>query len=220
MKVRPRPKPNRDGVSWIQLNHPSIKNAKTLSVPKSIRDRRKLRDGKHVVCVFQPDRGRPFEQTIRLTSGGEYQISDRVRNILDRSKHLTIRLADANAVYLGDEGGLEGEARVREHIVRERQPSLRNAKLAEGQVCEVCGFDFSEVYGPLGDGFAEVHHLKILALRKRRSLTRMDHLSTLCSNCHRMAHRAIAKKTIPENHTLEHLKEALSPAKGRQRTKR
>jgi hypothetical protein len=50
----------------------------------------------------------------------------------------------------------------RSHILvnhYERNPHLRAAAVkAHGTRCQVCGFSFSENYGPHGDGYIEVHH--------------------------------------------------------------
>lgn len=54
--------------------------------------------------------------------------------------------------------------------------------------CHVCGFDFAEKYGGIGEGYIEVHHEKPLAGRKRARKTVMSELECLCANCHAMAH--------------------------------
>lgn len=53
--------------------------------------------------------------------------------------------------------------------------------------CEVCGFDFEAVYGELGRGFIECHHVVPLSEGQRK--TSLRDLALVCSNCHRMAHR-------------------------------
>ena len=76
-----------------------------------------------------------------------------------------------------------------------RNPTLiRRAKERAGGTCEVCGFNFSAVYGDPGDGYCEVHHL--IPLSERSELewtqnlrTRIEDVAVLCANCHRMVHR-------------------------------
>lgn len=89
----------------------------------------------------------------------------------------------------------EGRILVATHLRRERNPRLRRAKLdavaAQGLplACEVCGFDFADSYGEVGAGYIEVHH--ILPLHASGPVTtRLEDLALLCSNCHRMIHRA------------------------------
>ncbi|MEU3303745.1 HNH endonuclease [Streptomyces sp. NPDC006678] len=88
---------------------------------------------------------------------------------------------------------LEGRLLARWAISRERSPELRRRKIAQarklGQAlqCEVCAFDFSRMYGRLGDGYIEVHHILPLHIAGPRE-TGLDDLAFLCANCHRMCH--------------------------------
>lgn len=65
-----------------------------------------------------------------------------------------------------------------------------NAIRIHGTKCMACGFDFEEVYGELGKGFIEVHHIKPLStLNEEIVINPATDLICLCSNCHRMIHR-------------------------------
>lgn len=81
-----------------------------------------------------------------------------------------------------------------EHLVKEgRIPTSKVLQLKEklGCKCSVCGFEFKQMYGDIGDGFIELHHLipySKLDKGKSRKLTEDDFV-VLCSNCHRMIHR-------------------------------
>ena len=74
----------------------------------------------------------------------------------------------------------------------ERSPRNRaEAIRIHGTKCQVCGFDFSEVYGEIGEGFIEVHHISPLS--SKNAVVRIDpstDLVCLCANCHRMIHKA------------------------------
>jgi 5-methylcytosine-specific restriction protein A len=89
----------------------------------------------------------------------------------------------------------EGRLLYRLHRSRERSPALARRKKAQAAArlgrlrCEICGFDFAERYGSLGDGFIECHHVLPLA-RAGERVVRLTDLALLCSNCHRMIHRA------------------------------
>src|SRR5438309_5219738 len=92
-------------------------------------------------------------------------------------------------------GAIEGGLRVALARHRARERWLRDAKITrakeahDGRLpCEVCGFDFFEVYGEVGRDYAQVHHLKPLGDRTKPSLTRLDDLTVLCANCHVMVH--------------------------------
>lgn len=73
----------------------------------------------------------------------------------------------------------------------ERDPKIRRkALLIHGFKCEVCGFDFEEVYGEIGKEFIEVHHIKPLSsIGEETDIDPRTDLICLCSNCHRMIHR-------------------------------
>jgi 5-methylcytosine-specific restriction protein A len=88
----------------------------------------------------------------------------------------------------------EGALLTREHVSRERNRRLVEQKKQvamekQGSVaCEVCGFDFGKVYGERGVGFAECHHTTPLSSLKPGAKTKLEDLSLLCANCHRMVH--------------------------------
>jgi 5-methylcytosine-specific restriction protein A len=88
----------------------------------------------------------------------------------------------------------EGRVLERNHLVRERDPKLRQQKItavldAGGVVaCEVCGFNFEALYGERGRQYIEVHHRTPLHVTGPKR-TRLTDLALLCSNCHRMIHR-------------------------------
>jgi 5-methylcytosine-specific restriction protein A len=90
----------------------------------------------------------------------------------------------------------EGIIVERIHKSRERNRSLvtrkkRSVLSNKGKLeCEICGFDFSKFYGAIGEGFIECHHNVPLAELTASHKTKMKDLSLVCSNCHRMLHRA------------------------------
>ena len=72
----------------------------------------------------------------------------------------------------------------------ERKAKARKECLHEhGTRCKVCGIDFGETYGDLGEGFIHVHHLRSLAEQKKKHRVdpRKD-LVPVCPNCHAMIH--------------------------------
>lgn len=109
--------------------------------------------------------------------------------------------------------GVEGNPRLRAHIARERDSSIikkkRNIVLAENGFlkCEACNFDFFDVYGEAGKEFCEIHHLIPLHKCDGVIKTELSDLAVVCSNCHRILHRA--KPML----SLENLKEILERTK-------
>lgn len=105
----------------------------------------------------------------------------------------------------GEEAFTEGRKQLRIHYQRERNAgAIAAAKQAflkqHGRLfCEVCGFDFSAVYGELGDGFIEAHHRKpISQIEEDVTQTTIEDLAMVCANCHRMLHRKKPWLTIEE----------------------
>ncbi|PWE48709.1 hypothetical protein DEM26_16545 [Thioclava sp. NG1] len=84
----------------------------------------------------------------------------------------------------------EGGEKVYASLRRERDPRLREDALAiHGLDCMVCGFNFGHVYGAIGEGFIEVHHIVPVAEAGKTVTDPAKDLVVLCSNCHRMVHR-------------------------------
>jgi 5-methylcytosine-specific restriction protein A len=85
---------------------------------------------------------------------------------------------------------LEGEEYKREARFRQRNRALIEAKKANSNYCcEVCGFNFGETYGPVGEGFIVAHHEEPLGGRRGASRTSLEDIRLVCGNCHAMIHR-------------------------------
>lgn len=99
-----------------------------------------------------------------------------------------------NDVVLDDEDEAdfpEGRVLYRLHRKRERRQDLVKKKKTQAKSlkCEACGFDFFEVYGPVGEGFIECHHTIPLSEYDGNQTTKLSDLALVCSNCHRILHR-------------------------------
>ena len=100
---------------------------------------------------------------------------------------------------------------------RERNPEARQQcfdyywnKYGGKIICECCGIDFNEVYGKIGLGFIEVHHLDPISnYDETHKIDPVNDLVPLCSNCHSMIHRLIKKEDIKGKPSLEKLKELM-----------
>lgn len=82
----------------------------------------------------------------------------------------------------------------------ERSREARDACIAaKGCRCAVCGFDFEQTYGEIGQGFIHVHHLvPISTIGKAYQLNPKTDLVPVCPNCHNMLHRKEPPYTIEE----------------------
>ncbi|WP_165423555.1 HNH endonuclease [Ktedonosporobacter rubrisoli] len=94
----------------------------------------------------------------------------------------------------------EGKSQLRLTNTHERNPRLRaEAIKIHGVRCYVCDFSFSEAYGPLGNGFIEIHHLRPVAEYTEETLVDPSNdMLPLCANCHRMIHRNPDKLLSPD----------------------
>lgn len=85
---------------------------------------------------------------------------------------------------------VEGTVRLVAVNAYERNPKARQACLDHfGVACVVCGFNFSDRYGDIGEGFIHVHHLKDLAtVGGEYEVDPIRDLRPVCPNCHAMLH--------------------------------
>lgn len=90
----------------------------------------------------------------------------------------------------------EGRILTQLHIRRERNQKVVKRKketvlnMTGALKCEVCSFNFYAVYGELGYGFAECHHITPLSSLDSEGKTTISELAIVCANCHRMLHRS------------------------------
>ena len=84
----------------------------------------------------------------------------------------------------------ENRKLVASHLHRERSKLLAaECKIRDDYKCQVCGLRFEDAFGRLGKEFAEAHHLIPLDKLRENVRTRIEDLTTVCANCHRMLHR-------------------------------
>ncbi len=59
-----------------------------------------------------------------------------------------------------------------------------------GTKCKICDFDFEKVYGELGKGYIQVHHIiPISEISREYKVNPETDLIPICPNCHAMIHR-------------------------------
>jgi len=82
----------------------------------------------------------------------------------------------------------------------ERSHANREACISYyGSKCQACGFDFSETYGPIGEGYIEVHHIiPVSEIGKDYMVNPVKDLIPLCANCHAIVHRKTPPLSIKE----------------------
>lgn len=89
---------------------------------------------------------------------------------------------------------IENRKLVSSHLRRERSGYLAHLrKQMDKYECQICRFRFDDCYGPIGQDFAEAHHIIPLTKLDTIRHSTIDHLITVCANCHRMLHRLEGK---------------------------
>lgn len=133
----------------------------------------------------------------RIRDGDKLKVVllDRELWLYQLSRCLDGNVLESTPLVPGDEEYVEGRELFQLHRRKERNRRAvarkKRAALATcGRLlCEVCSFDFVEVYGQLGEGFAECHHRVPLSQLTPDHRTRLNDLAIVCANCHRMLHR-------------------------------
>ncbi len=102
--------------------------------------------------------------------------------------------------------GLYVEGAVRSVTVNayERNPQARQACVDHyGFDCAVCGFNFANAYGTIGEGFIHVHHLADIAkVGHEYQVDPVKDLRPVCPNCHAMLHTSKPSMSIAKLKTL------------------
>lgn len=82
----------------------------------------------------------------------------------------------------------------------ERSPANRVACIGHyGPRCQSCSFDFGHFYGPLGEGYIEVHHrTPVSCMGPDYLVDPVLDLVPLCANCHAAVHRTDPPMQVDE----------------------
>jgi 5-methylcytosine-specific restriction protein A len=95
---------------------------------------------------------------------------------------------------------LEGTKRTKLVASCERNPEARGDCIQHyGAQCQVCGLVFDELYGPIGKGFIQAHHLVPMSeIGKEYEVNPVRDLRPVCPNCHAMLHKRTPPFAIDE----------------------
>lgn len=126
------------------------------------------------------------------------QLERDLSNAIQAYRALTFRGGlDADLDKAAEHGtGLETLLEIRRYRMHARiernSRAVRLAKKHHGTRCQVCEMSFSDMYGTLGEGFIEAHHLRPIASLEEGipvNFNISSDFAVLCSNCHRMIHK-------------------------------
>ena len=209
----------------ISQNHPSVTELSATLNSLGMRLRRiengKFRNDNGVymkLCNFL--RFDPSYTGSGLTRGGK--LEEEVWSEYSQNKNQLVAIARGIVAELTDETSWvsdeiadpdetefsEGSLLFRAHLRRERNRKLvkRAKELAKRKspdlLCEICGFSFVCVYGPLGENYIECHHTVPVSSMKPGDKTKLSDIALLCSNCHRMVHRRKKWLSLQELRTI------------------
>lgn len=99
-----------------------------------------------------------------------------------------------------DSSALEGEPSEITSRRYERRPVNREICLSvRGRRCYCCNMDFGEIYGPLADGYIEVHHTTPASeLGPGYKINPVTELVPVCCNCHSVVHLTNPARSVDE----------------------
>jgi 5-methylcytosine-specific restriction protein A len=104
----------------------------------------------------------------------------------------------------GESDVMEGEMKEGFYRRYERKKLYREACIAiNGTKCQVCGKNLVDIYGPIADGFIEVHHIiPISTYANAKVIDPASDLVPVCPTCHAMLHRKNPPYTVEELRSL------------------
>jgi 5-methylcytosine-specific restriction protein A len=129
-------------------------------------------------------------------SGDEASLLAGVENIVSTCLALILTLLpieedEVTATPMFEAGLPEGACRTVLANRYERNPVNRAACIAaHGFRCKICGFDFGAYYGPIANGYIEVHHrVPVAKMVPSYHIDPVNDLMPVCANCHATVHR-------------------------------
>lgn len=130
-------------------------------------------------------------------AGEESAVTDALRQVAKRHANALLAVADEDDTFAAEGAIRYGIHRFRERDRKAVSQKKKSVMLSKKKLaCEVCDFDFALRWPKFGDGFIECHHLTPLSEGER--VTRSADLALVCSNCHRMFHRAEPGATVAD----------------------
>ncbi len=136
---------------------------------------------------------------------------NKIKEIIKKFEKKVLLIKDDASIVYPDEIELNQsnlkEGAIKKNVVDayERNSQARKICLLKyGYNCSVCGYNFKDVYGGIGENFIHVHHLRpISEINQEYEINPVDDLRPVCPNCHAMIH----KRKNP--YSIEELKEII-----------
>ncbi|HEY6434957.1 MAG TPA: HNH endonuclease [Ignavibacteriaceae bacterium] len=142
--------------------------------------------------------GEPFEEIPESLKKNYWRDGVRLINDSIYNKIISIANIELSDGNLNDQKDTEfntviiegGKKKVFTTKYERKKESRDQALHIHGYTCQVCKFNFKDVYGDWGEGYIHVHHLKPLSTNDSEvEINPKTDLSVVCANCHSMIHR-------------------------------
>ena len=113
-----------------------------------------------------------------------------ILNLIDKKQSV---LLPEELSLLEKEKYIEGAKRLITINAYERNDKARQECIqAHGYTCQICGFNFGEIYGDVFDGKIHVHHIKPLSeINSSYKVNPVTDLIPVCPNCHMVLHAKV-----------------------------
>ena len=119
---------------------------------------------------------------------------------ITKNNFLPEEVSEANRFYEGSIRSITVNAY--ERNLKSRQECISHY----GLDCQVCGINFAEKYGKVGEGFIHVHHLKPLSeIGEEYEIDPINDLCPVCPNCHAIIHK---RRNLP--YSIEEVRDFLN----------
>lgn len=146
----------------------------------------------HYVKVKWKDDFIPFEHKLKAEKSTVLRLTgDRLDLLLEKELHVNNETKFIE-VEEGKQHRSENKFRERNRTIIEIKKSLSDYR------CEVCNMKFIERYGKIGKKHIIAHHLNPIGSRSGSSVTTLDDIALVCSNCHDIIHKKNPPYTINE----------------------
>lgn len=124
---------------------------------------------------------------LRYTCSPYKKNEEEIKNVICLMIDLMFSLLNYSVIGFKEGNKIENDKTTK----YERNRINRKICLAyKGCKCNICGFDFQKVYGPLGKDTIEVHHIiPVSKCGKDYVINPINDLIPVCSNCHTMLHK-------------------------------
>ena len=129
-----------------------------------------------------------------------WQLKPEIVEVLEKNKLTGVELITEEISTEDSEDLFEGAKKSVTINAYERNPKARSLCIKHwGTKCTICGFDFEEKYGKIGQGFIHVHHLvPVSEIGQSYQIDPINDLRPVCPNCHSMLHKTNPPLTIEE----------------------